>query len=344
MNATETAGLADVVARIRAVAAGETDPIALMATVACELYRGVEGYDWVGFYRVVGPEMLRIGPYQGSHGCLSIPFSRGVCGKAAREERTQIVEDVETIPDHIACSASTRSEIVVPVRDGSGRLIAVLDIDSDSPARFDQSDADTLEAMVREIFATAEPTAAPILRHGIRRIVLEDDTFYGPVLLISHLAIALLAWPIESLIAAPGTSPAEVIACAAIAVSMMVPVFLIVRAYFHGKVNPLPTVLYMLAHACLIIVGYAGIFSMLEYGPGGGLPPDGADPHTTCVPGGLTDFYFSLITFSTVGYGDCVPYGWARVFAGLQGLLSYFFVGITLGLMTGIAPTERRPR
>ncbi|MGF1445419.1 MAG: ion channel [Pikeienuella sp.] len=145
------------------------------------------------------------------------------------------------------------------------------------------------------------------------------------------------------MIAAPGASVPELIACSFIAVTMMIPVFLIIRAYFHGRVDPLSTVMYMLGHAGLMIVGYAGIYAMLEYGPGGGLPPDGADRHTTCVPGGMTDFYFSAITFSTVGYGDCVPYGPARIFAMLQGLLSYFFVGITLGLMTSVAPTERKP-
>ncbi|MEM1384680.1 MAG: GAF domain-containing protein [Pseudomonadota bacterium] len=142
-----------VVAQIRAVSAGETDPIALMATVACELYHGMEGFDWVGFYRVVEPGMLKIGPYQGGHGCLVIPFDRGVCGAAARERRTQVVEDVNAFPGHIACAASTRSEIVVPVFDPAGALIAVLDIDSDGPAHFDQSDRAALEMICAEVFS-----------------------------------------------------------------------------------------------------------------------------------------------------------------------------------------------
>jgi GAF domain-containing protein len=144
---------AEVAGQIRAVCEGETDAVALMATVACELYHGFEHFDWVGFYRVTAPEMLKIGPYQGGHGCLSIPFARGVCGAAARERRTQIVPDVDLFPGHIACASSTRSEIVVPVFDATGALIAVLDVDSDTPAAFDEADAAALEAICAEIFA-----------------------------------------------------------------------------------------------------------------------------------------------------------------------------------------------
>ena len=138
--------------RIRAVCEGEDDPVALMATVACELHHAFADFDWVGFYRVVGPETLKVGPYQGGHGCLVIPFARGVCGAAAREERTQVVEDVDAFPGHIACAASTRSEIVVPVFDRGGRLLAVLDVDSDTPAAFDAGDATALEALMGEVF------------------------------------------------------------------------------------------------------------------------------------------------------------------------------------------------
>ncbi len=150
---------AEVAGRIRAVCDGETDDVALMATVACELYHGFGHFDWVGFYRVTGPEMLKIGPYQGGHGCLSIPFTRGVCGATARERRTQIVPDVDLFPGHIACASSTRSEIVVPVFDGTGALIAVLDVDSDTPAAFDEVDAEALEAICAEIFAGARERA-----------------------------------------------------------------------------------------------------------------------------------------------------------------------------------------
>jgi len=145
-------GYREVRAKIRALTAGEDDEVALMATIACELYHHFDRFDWVGFYRVVGPELLKIGPYQGGHGCLVIPFSRGVCGAAAREGRTQIVPDVGAFPGHIACAALTRSEIVLPVRDKAGRLIAVLDIDSDSPDNFDEGDGAELEAMLAEAF------------------------------------------------------------------------------------------------------------------------------------------------------------------------------------------------
>lgn len=143
----------EVVQRIRAVAAGEDDAVALMATVACELFHAFDDFDWVGFYRVMAPGLLKVGPYQGGHGCLVIPFERGVCGAAARERRTQVVEDVDAFPGHIACSASTRSEIVVPVFDAAGELIAVLDVDSDAPAAFDAADAAALEDLVAEVFA-----------------------------------------------------------------------------------------------------------------------------------------------------------------------------------------------
>jgi GAF domain-containing protein len=100
---------------------------------------------------------MKIGPYQGGHGCLTIPFERGVCGAAARERRTQVVEDVDAFPGHIACAASTRSEIVVPVFDAAGALIAVLDVDSDTPEAFGTADAQALEAIVAEVFAGAPP-------------------------------------------------------------------------------------------------------------------------------------------------------------------------------------------
>lgn len=139
-------------ARIRALAEGETDAVALMATLACEIHHADDRFDWTGFYRVVAPGLLKIGPYQGGHGCLVIPFDRGVCGAAARTGITQLVADVEAFPGHIACAASTRSELVIPVRDGAGAVIAVLDIDSDRPAAFTMADATGLEAILAEIF------------------------------------------------------------------------------------------------------------------------------------------------------------------------------------------------
>lgn len=138
-------------AQIRALIAGETDEIAVLATVAAELRHAFPHFHWVGFYRVVSPGLLKVGPYQGGHGCLTIPFDRGVCGRCARERRTQLVEDVNKLPYHIACSSSTQSEIVVPVLDARGEVRAVLDLDSDLPAVFDSVDQDALEALCAEI-------------------------------------------------------------------------------------------------------------------------------------------------------------------------------------------------
>lgn len=137
---------------ITALTEGETDQVALMATVVCELHHADDRFDWTGFYRVTAPGVLKIGPYQGGHGCLVIPFSRGVCGAAARTGKVQLMADVNAFPDHIACAASTRSEIVLPVRDATGALIAVLDIDSDRPDAFDATDADALAAILRDVF------------------------------------------------------------------------------------------------------------------------------------------------------------------------------------------------
>ena len=142
----------EVRAAIRALCEGESDAIALMATIACELHRHFDRFDWVGFYRNIGGEVLKIGPYQGGHGCLTIPFSRGVCGAAARSRQTVVVPDVDAFPDHIACATTTRSEIVLPVFDSAGALIGVLDIDSDTPDAFDDTDRVELEAMLDEVF------------------------------------------------------------------------------------------------------------------------------------------------------------------------------------------------
>ncbi len=123
-----------------ALCENESDDIAIMATVACELYHEFAAFDWVGFYRVVDNETLKIGPYQGPHGCLTIPFSRGVCGQCAREQRIVNVPDVTRIAHHIACSPATRSELVVPIRKRDSALLAVLDIDSNTAQAFDTVD------------------------------------------------------------------------------------------------------------------------------------------------------------------------------------------------------------
>ena len=137
---------------IASLTEGESDIVALMATVACEVHHADDRFDWTGFYRVTEPEMLKIGPYQGGHGCLVIPFSRGVCGAAARTGAIQIVPDVEAFPGHIACASSTRSEIVLPVFGKDGRLIGVFDIDSDRPAAFTEADGAALSAILAAVF------------------------------------------------------------------------------------------------------------------------------------------------------------------------------------------------
>ena len=133
---------------------GEDDVIALMATFASELHHSDDRFDWTGFYRVTAPQMLKIGPYQGGHGCLQISFNRGVCGAAARLEKTQLVEDVAAFPGHIACSSLTRSEIVLPVWDRSGSLLAVLDIDSNQLNAFTQTDVDALAPILASVFSS----------------------------------------------------------------------------------------------------------------------------------------------------------------------------------------------
>lgn len=140
-------------ATIAALTDGEDDAISLMATIACEVHHSDDRFDWTGFYRVVAPDLLKIGPYQGGHGCLVIPFSRGVCGAAARTGQVQLVPDVDAFPGHIACASSTRSEIVLPVWGKDGRLLAVFDIDSDQPDAFDQEDADRLQSILAGAFA-----------------------------------------------------------------------------------------------------------------------------------------------------------------------------------------------
>ena len=139
---------------IAALTHGETDTVALMATVACEVHHSDDRFDWTGFYRVTEPELLKIGPYQGGHGCLKIPFTRGVCGAAARTGQVQLVPDVDAFPGHIACATSTRSELVLPVFDRSGAVIGVFDIDSNLPDAFTQKDADMLSAILRATFGT----------------------------------------------------------------------------------------------------------------------------------------------------------------------------------------------
>ncbi len=140
-------------ARVAALTEGEDDVVALMATIACEVHHADPRFDWTGFYRVTAPGVLKIGPYQGGHGCLVIPFSRGVCGACARAGEIQLVPDVDAFEGHIACASSTRSELVLPVFDAAGNLIAVFDIDSDQPDAFTMRDAEALQAILQASFA-----------------------------------------------------------------------------------------------------------------------------------------------------------------------------------------------
>ena len=139
---------------INAVLDGEPDRTARMATVSAMLSAAFEHYFWAGFYVVdtaKGDELV-VGPYQGTLGCLRIAFGRGVCGTAAATRQTQIVPDVHAFPGHIACDSRSRSEIVVPVLDPTGQLIAVFDGDSTEPAAFDAVDAEGLQAILTDVF------------------------------------------------------------------------------------------------------------------------------------------------------------------------------------------------
>jgi len=136
---------------IVALCEGENDLIAKMASVVAVLHQEMAGFFWTGFYRVVDGGLV-IGPYQGTVGCLRIDFGRGVCGTAAQTGETQVVPDVHEFPGHIACDPNSQSEIVVPVRDPSGELIAVLDIDSERLGWFDEEDRIQLEKILGEVF------------------------------------------------------------------------------------------------------------------------------------------------------------------------------------------------
>ena len=146
---------AEVEGEILAVLDGETNRTARMATVASMLADAFDSYFWTGFYVVDAdkPGELVVGPYQGTLGCLRIPFGRGVCGAAAQSGQTQVVEDVHAFPGHIACDSRSASEIVVPVFGPDGALIAVFDVDSTEPSAFDAVDAQGLERLMRAVFA-----------------------------------------------------------------------------------------------------------------------------------------------------------------------------------------------
>lgn len=145
----------DIRRQILAVVEGETSHIARYATACSLLHSSFDDFFWTGFY-LVDPnkrDELVIGPYQGSLGCLRIKFGKGVCGTAAESGETVIVEDVHAFPGHIACDARSNSEIVVPVFDDAGKVVAVLDVDSEKYAAFDQEDKAGLEAICRDLLS-----------------------------------------------------------------------------------------------------------------------------------------------------------------------------------------------
>lgn len=145
----------EAAAEIAAVIDGETNLVARMATVSNLLHHAFDHYFWTGFYLVdeEKPRELVIGPYQGTLGCLRIPFDKGVCGACATRLQTIIVDDVHAFPGHIACDSRSQSEIVVPVFDAAGRLFAVFDVDSDKKGQFDEIDAAGLQAIMKTSFA-----------------------------------------------------------------------------------------------------------------------------------------------------------------------------------------------
>lgn len=142
---SKTALYADLLSAIDAITNDEPDAIANMANVAALIWEAVPDLNWAGFYRLLGDTLI-LGPFQGKAACIRIPIGKGVCGAAGESKTTQLVRDVHAFPGHIACDAASQSELVVPILF-QGRLIAVLDLDSPRPARFDEEDQRGFEAI-----------------------------------------------------------------------------------------------------------------------------------------------------------------------------------------------------
>ena len=155
------ARLKDAMPQILAAVEGETDEIALEATLACLLWEALPQTNWCGFYRRVAKAELAVGPYQGGMGCLRISFERGVCGACARTESVQLVPDVKAFPGHIACDDATRSELVLPVFDPAGSLISVLDLDCASLDGFCSGEAELLQTLLHKTFGAFAVTTRP---------------------------------------------------------------------------------------------------------------------------------------------------------------------------------------
>lgn len=145
----------ELLGEVKALTQNEPNAIARLATTACVLHHAFEDFFWTGFYMVDPdkPQELVIGPYQGTLGCLRIPFGQGVCGASAKSGETIIVEDVHEFPGHIACDSRSNSEIVVPVVNDAGELFAVLDVDSTCFGTFDEDDKAGLEAIVKVLMS-----------------------------------------------------------------------------------------------------------------------------------------------------------------------------------------------
>ena len=137
----------DLLQAAEALTAGEPDGVANMANVAALMWEFLPQVNWTGFYRMVEDELV-LGPFVGRPACIRIPVGQGVCGAAARERTSQLVEDVHAFPGHIACDGDTRSELVVPVLH-DGRVVAVIDLDSPELARFDAEDQAGIEALAK---------------------------------------------------------------------------------------------------------------------------------------------------------------------------------------------------
>ena len=135
----------ELLAAADALTADEPDPVANMANLAALIAQLVPELNWAGFYRLIEGELV-LGPFSGKPACIRIPLGQGVCGAAAAQRATQRVADVHAFPGHIACDADSRSELVVPVLRG-GEVVAVIDLDSPRPGRFDAEDQAGIEAL-----------------------------------------------------------------------------------------------------------------------------------------------------------------------------------------------------
>ena len=148
---------AQLVAQARALIAGEPDCVANAANLSALVYNALPGLNWAGFYFLKGDELV-LGPFQGKPACIRIALGRGVCGTAAQNRQTQLVQDVHAFDGHIACDAASRSEVVVPLFVGDA-LLGVWDVDSPEPGRFDDDDARGMQALCEIFLQSLSPSA-----------------------------------------------------------------------------------------------------------------------------------------------------------------------------------------